>query len=81
MEIPKYATSRAVIRRVEILGDNKMSFILIKDLESYNYTKHINVIYDQVRIFVKDRELGIEWIPSSSMLTDGLTKGFSIESF
>lgn len=58
-----------------------MSVVLIKDPESYNCTKYIDVIYDQVKRFVEDGELRIKWIPSSSMLADGLTKDFSIGSF
>ena len=36
------------LRKIEMLGNNKMSFTLIKDRESQNCTKHIDVIYYHV---------------------------------
>ena len=36
------------VRKMEILGNNKTSFTLTKDLESQNCTKQINIIYHHV---------------------------------
>lgn len=47
------------IKRIEILGNNEISLILIKNLESQNHTKHINIIYYQIQRLVKERELKI----------------------
>lgn len=46
----------------------------MRDLESQNRTKHIDMIYHHIQKLVKNRELAIKWISSSNMLTDGLTK-------
>lgn len=43
---------------MKILGDNENT--LIKDPESQNQTKHINVIYHQVWKLVKDGKLAIK---------------------
>lgn len=45
---------------MKILGDNKMSLTLIKDPESWNQTKYINMMYHYIQGLVEDRELGIE---------------------
>ena len=51
--LPKQA-----IKRIEILKDNKISFTLTKNLESHNYTKHINVIYYYIQALVDKEMLG-----------------------
>lgn len=48
------------VRKIEMLRDNKTSFILIKNPESQNCTKHINVIYYYIQKLVDDRELGMK---------------------
>lgn len=45
---------------MEMLGDNKMSFTLTKDLESQNCIKHINVMYYYMQKLIEEGELGIE---------------------
>ena len=66
---------------MKILGDNKTSHTLTRDLESQNCTKHIDVIHHHVRELVENRELAIEWIFSSNMLADNLTKALPIGPF
>lgn len=48
------------IKKIEMMGDNKTSLTLMKDSESQNCIKHINVIYYDIQGFVEDRELKIE---------------------
>ena len=72
---------KEAIRRIEMLGDNETSLTLTKDPESQNRTKHIDVMHHHVRELVENGELGIEWVPSSSMLADGLTKSLPVASF
>ena len=62
-----------MIRKIEMLGDNKTSLTLTKDPKAQNRTKYINIIYYHIRELVKDRELEIKSIASASMLTGGLT--------
>ena len=73
--------SEQVIRRMEMLGDNKTSLTLTRDPESQNRTKHINVIYHHIQELMENRELAIEWISSSNMLADGLTKALPVGPF
>ena len=53
--LPKQA-----VRKMEMLGDNKTSLTLTKDLESQNQTKHIYVMHHHVRGLVGDGKLGIK---------------------
>lgn len=64
-----------------MLGDNETSLTLTRDPESQNRTKHIDVMHHHVRGLVEDGELAIEWISSSDMLADGLTKALLAELF
>lgn len=66
---------------MNMFGDNKTSFMLIKNLESQNCTKHINIIYHHIPGLVEDRQLGIESILSLLMFIDDLTKALSLGSF
>ena len=72
---------KQVVRKMEMLGDNKTSLTLTKDSKSQNRTKHIYVMHHHVQGLVKKGELGIEWIPSLSMLADGITKAFITRLF
>ena len=66
---------------MEVLGDNKTSLTLIKDIESQNCTKHTDVMHHHVRGLVKAEKLGIEWIFRSSILANSLTKALLIRFF
>lgn len=63
------------------MEDNKTNLTLTKDLESWNCTKHIDVMYYHIQGLVEDGELGIEWISNLSMLANGLTKSLSATTF
>ena len=62
------------IREMMILGDNETSLLLTRDPESQNRTKHIDVMHHHVHGLVEDGEISIEWISSTDILADGLTK-------
>lgn len=53
----------------------------MKDPESQNRTKHIDVVHHHVRELVEEGELSVEWIPSSIMLAEGLTKALPAGPF
>lgn len=61
--------------------NNKKSFTLIKNTESQNCIKQINVIYHQIKQPVEDRKLEIEWILSCLMLANGFIKALSVGFF
>ena len=64
-----------------MLGDNETSLTLTRDSESQNRTKHIDVMHHHLRGLVEDGELAIEWIESSTMLADDLTKALHAGPF
>lgn len=43
-----------VVRKMAILGDNKISFVLTKNLESQNCIKHIDIIHYHIWGLVDD---------------------------
>lgn len=69
------------VRMMNMLGDNETSLTLTKDPESQNRSKHIDVMHHHVRGLVEEGELSVEWVPSSMMLADGLTKALPAGSF
>lgn len=73
--------SNQAVRKMEMLGDNKISLILIKNPESQNYTKYIDVIHHHIWGLVDNGELGIKWIWNSFMLADGLTEALHVGPF
>lgn len=73
--------SEDMIREMKMLDNNETSLTLTKDLESQNQTKHIDIIHYPVRRLMKDGELAIEQIESSTMLVDGLIKALLIGLF
>ena len=64
-----------------MLRDNETSLTLINDPESQNRTKYIVVMHHHIRELVENRELGIEWVPSSSILADSLIKSLLVALF
>ena len=64
-----------------MLGDNETSLTLTKNPKSQNRTKHIDVMHYHVRGLVEDGELAIDWIKSSAILADGLTKALLAAPF
>lgn len=48
------------IKKMEIFGDNKTSLILIKDPESQNRTKSIDIMHYHLQRLVKKVKLKIE---------------------
>ena len=64
-----------------MLGNNETSLTLIKDPESQNQMKYINVMYYHIHGLVEDGELAIKWIKNSAILVDSLMKALSAEPF
>lgn len=62
------------VRKIQMLGDNETGITLIKDSESQNHIKHIDVMHDHMRGFMEDKELGIEQISNFSMIAIALQK-------
>lgn len=66
---------------MNMFKDNKTSFTLIRDLESQNKTKHIDVIHHHIRRLVEKKEPWVEWILCTKIPVNGLTKALSTKLF
>ena len=66
---------------LSLKSDNKASLNLTKNPESQHRTKHLNVQHHYVREVVNDKELEIEWVPSTMMLADRMTKALTVDLF
>lgn len=52
--------SKQAVKKIEMLGDNKINFTLIKNPESLYYIKYIDVMHYHIQNLIKKRELKIE---------------------
>lgn len=48
------------IKIIDMLRDNEMNFTLIKDFESQNRIKYIDIIYYHIQGLIENGELGIK---------------------
>lgn len=64
-----------------MLGNNETSILLTRDFKSQNQKKYIDVMHHHIRRLIADGKLAIDWIKSSAILADGLTKAFSAAFF
>ena len=73
--------SLEIAPEIIVHGDNEMSIALTKNAESQHRTKHIDVQHHYIRELIEEKELSIEWVSSSEMLADGMTKALPTETF
>lgn len=59
---------------VEIMSDSQGAMALSKNPESHARTKHIAIKYHLIREYVKKQEIALDYIPTSNMIADVLTK-------
>ena len=59
---------------VMLHGDNSPAVTLCKDPQSSDRTRHIDGKYKKIQEFIKNDVLSVEWIRTSLMLADSLTK-------
>lgn len=71
----------AMVESIILHGNNKISIVLTKNIESQYQTKHINIQHHYIRELVSEGELTIEWVPSSEILANEMTKALSTETF
>ena len=64
-----------------IFGDNKGSLELTANPVFHSRTKHIQVRYHAIRDFVEQGEIELQYIPTNTMLADGLTKALDRVKF
>ena len=59
---------------VRILGDNQSALRLVANPEFHSRSKHIDVQYHYTRELVEDGTINVEYIPTTEMVADCLTK-------
>ncbi|KAI0999788.1 hypothetical protein K3495_g8413 [Podosphaera aphanis] len=60
--------------RVQMCGDNQGSLTLVKNPHLHERSKHIDVCFHYVRDIAEKGKLIVEYIPTSEMIADGMTK-------
>ena len=70
-----------VTPNITLLGDNESSIKLVQNLEQHSHTKHIDIQHHYIQNMVDDKELVVDWVPTREMLTDGLTKVLTKDTF
>lgn len=61
--------------------DNKASFNLTKNSKSQYQIKHIDIQQHYICKLVNNKELEIEWVPSTMILADKMTKALIVDFF
>ena len=72
--MPKYI--RHDSRSVYMLGDNQGALALIKNPYLYKRLKHINICYYYIRDLEEKGKLNINYILTSNIVVDRITKPF-----
>ena len=65
----------------QLKGDNQAANSLVKNLHSHERSKHIDVAYHHIRDLAKKNIIELDYIPSSQMIADGMTKPLPRERF
>ena len=60
-----------------LLGDNQGAIALAKNPANHPRTKHIQLRYHFIRFAISDGHILLDYIPTSQMAADGLTKGLT----
>jgi hypothetical protein len=80
-ESMKFALGSPIGASVALRGDNQAALLLVKDAHTHERSKHIDVAYHFVRLLWQTRKISVEFVPSSEMIADGLTKPLGGPSF
>jgi hypothetical protein len=59
---------------VQLKGDNQAALLQVKDAHTHDRSKHIDIAYHFVRCLYRLRRITVEFVPTSDMAADGLTK-------
>ena len=59
---------------VQMYGDNQGALALVKNPHLHERSKHIDICFHFIRDLAEKRKLVIDYVPTSEMIADGLTK-------
>ena len=62
------------IRPVRLFGDNQASLSLVKERQTHDRAKHIDVAYHYIRELYEKGRISVQYVRTTDMLADGLTK-------
>jgi hypothetical protein len=68
-------------RPVNVFCDNKSAISLIKSGAHSTKGKHIDINYHYIQDIVEKGEINVEFISSTEMVANPMTKGLSLEKF
>jgi hypothetical protein len=66
---------------VNVFCDNKSAISLIKSGVQSSKGKHIDISYHYIQDIVERGEIKVEFIPSTEMVADPMTKGLTLDKF
>lgn len=66
---------------VYLKGDNQGSIALTNNPEHHKRTKHIDIRYHWIREAVSNGQFKIDYVPTTNMIADGLTKPLGPQAF
>jgi hypothetical protein len=73
--VPRYINPDPEKRNtVQMYGDNQGSLALIKNPRLNDRSKHIDVCHHFIRDLAEKQKLQVDYIPTTDMIADGLTK-------
>ena len=73
-DIGFFSYIRKVLYFVQIKGDNQGILALVKNLHFYKQSKHIDIQYYYIRNLEAWKKIVVSYIPTTSMVADGITK-------
>ena len=62
------------IKPVELFGDNQAALSLVKERQTHDRAKHIDVAYHYIRELYERGRISVQYVRTIDMLADGLTK-------
>ena len=61
--------------------DNMFAIFLVKSGPNSSKVKHININYHDIQNIVESGEIIVDYVPSSKMVVEPLTKGLYLKNF
>jgi hypothetical protein len=72
LQVARYIGKNANL--VEMRGDNQGALALVKNPHLHERSKHIDICYHFIRDLAEKGKLNVEFIPTTEMVADGMTK-------
>lgn len=80
-ELTNFVESKQLIAPTLIYEDNQSAIAMSRNPQFHGRSKHIEIKYHFIREKIAQKEIELEYCPTSNMLADFLTKGLCFGSF